>query len=121
MRQSETRSSPPYAPLLEMAYGALSTQILCVAAQLGLPDRLAQDGPISAAELAPKIGVDALTVERVLRALVSMDVCTEIDGSRFRLTSLGEYLRPNHPDSVEARVLLHGQVFYPCGTSCQRH
>ena len=113
MRRSETRSSPPYAPLLQMAYGALSTQILCVAAQLGLPDRLAQDGPISAAELAPKIGVDALTVERVLRALVSMDVCTEIDGSRFRLTSLGEYLRPNHPDSVEARVLLHGQVFYP--------
>ena len=70
MRRSETRSSPPYAPLLQMAYGALSTQILCVAAQLGLPDRLAQDGPISAAELAPKIGVDALTVERVLRALV---------------------------------------------------
>ena len=100
MRRSETRSSPPYAPLLQMAYGALSTQILCVAAQLGLPDRLAQDGPISASELAPKIGVDALTVERVLRALVSMDVCTEIDGSRFRLTSLGEYLRPNHPDSV---------------------
>ena len=48
-----------------------------------------------------------------MRGLVSMDVCTEIDGSRFRLTSLGEYLRPNHPDSVEARVLLHGQVFYP--------
>ena len=82
MRQSETRSSPPYAPLLQMAYGALSTQILCVAAQLGLPNRLAQGGPISAAELAPKIGVDALTVERVLRALVTMDVCTEIDGSR---------------------------------------
>jgi SAM-dependent methyltransferase len=39
-------------------------------------------------------------------------VCDEIEGSRFRLTALGEYLRPNHPDSVEARVLLHGQVFY---------
>src|SRR5215472_62965 len=113
MGRSENRSSPPYAPLLQVAYGALNTQILCVAAQWELPDRVAEDGPISAAELAPKLGVDALTVQRVLRALVSMDVCNEIDGSRFRLTSLGEYLRPNHPDSVEARVLLHGQVFYP--------
>src|SRR5215469_18678177 len=41
-----------------------------------------------------------------------MNVCDELDGSRFQLTSLGEYLRPNHPDSVEARVLLHGH-FYP--------
>ena len=41
-----------------------------------------------------------------------MNVCDEIEGSRYRLTALGEYLRPNHPDSVEARVLLHGQVFY---------
>src|SRR5215831_6379327 len=104
--------SPPYAPLLQMAYGALSTQILCVAAQLGLPEHLAQGGPISAVELAPRIGVEALTVERVLRALVNMNVCDELDGSRFQLTSLGEYLRPNHPDSVEARVLLHGH-FYP--------
>jgi len=95
-----------------MAYGALSTQILCVAAQLGLPEHIAQGGPISAVELAPRIGVEALTVERVLRALVNMNVCDELDGSRFQLTSLGEYLRPNHPDSVEARVLLHGH-FYP--------
>jgi hypothetical protein len=111
MEQSETRNSPPYAPLLQLAYGALSTQILCVAAQLGIPEHLAQDGPVSAAELAPKIGVDALTVERLLRALVSMNVCNEIGGSQFRLTSLGAYLRPYHPDSVEARVLLHGQVY----------
>jgi hypothetical protein len=41
-----------------------------------------------------------------------MAVCDEIEGSRFTLTSLGEYLRPGHPTSVEARVLLNGQVFY---------
>jgi hypothetical protein len=105
-------ASPPYAPLLETAYGALRAQILCVAAELGLAERLAQNGPVTASELAPKLGVDAVVLERVLRGLVSMNVCDEIEGSRFRLTALGEYLRPNHPDSVEARVLLHGQVFY---------
>jgi SAM-dependent methyltransferase len=105
-------ASPPYAPLLETAYGALRAQILCVAAELGLAERLAQNGPVTASELAPKLGVDAAVLERVLRGLVSMNVCDEIEGRRFRLTALGEYLRPNHPDSVEARVLLHGQVFY---------
>jgi hypothetical protein len=106
-------ASPPFAPLLQIAYGALDSQILCVAAQLGLAERLAQDGPITAADLAPNIAIDTVTVERILRALVSMKVCDELAGSRFQLTPLGEYLRPNHPDSVEARVLVHGQVFYP--------
>ena len=113
MQRSESSdASPPYAPLLETAYGALRAQILCVAAELGLAERLAQNGPATASELAPKLGVEAAVLERVLRGLVSMNVCDEIEGSRFRLTALGEYLRPNHPDSVEARVLLHGQVFY---------
>jgi SAM-dependent methyltransferase len=113
MRGSEPpNTSQPYAPLLEMAYGALRAQILCVTAELGLAERLAQNGPATASELAPKLGVDAAVLERVLRGLVSMNVCDEIEGNRFRLTALGEYLRPNHPDSVEARVLLHGQVFY---------
>jgi SAM-dependent methyltransferase len=113
MQGSETpNASPPYTQLLETAYGALRAQILCVAAELELAERLAQDGPVTASELAPKLGVDAAVLERVLRGLVSMSVCDEIEGSRFRLTALGEYLRSNHPDSVEARVLLHGQVFY---------
>ncbi len=113
MRGSEPpNASPPYAPLLETAYGALRAQILCVAAELGLAERLAQNGPVTASELASGLGVDAAVLERVLRGLVSMNVCDEIEGSRFRLTGLGEYLRPQHPDSVEARVLLHGRVFY---------
>jgi O-methyltransferase domain/Dimerisation domain len=114
VRQSEPQNaSPPFAPLLQIAYGALDSQILCVAAQLGLAERLAQDGPVTADDLASKIGVAVVTVERILRALVGMKVCNEIDGNRFQLTALGEYLRPNHPESVEARVLVHGQVFYP--------
>ena len=53
-----------------------------------------------------------MTVERLLRAFVCMDICNEGDGSRFTLTSLAEYLRPGHPDPLKARVLLNGQVFY---------
>jgi SAM-dependent methyltransferase len=114
MQQFETRDSTyPHGPLLQLAHGALHTQILCAAAQLGLAARLAQeDGPVTANDLAPALGVDAVILERILRALVSMNVCDELEGSRFRLTALGEYLRPDHPDSLEARVLLNGQVLH---------
>jgi hypothetical protein len=113
MPQFEPRNaSPPFAPLLQIAYGAMDSQILCAAAQLGLAEHLAEHGPITASELAPKLSIDSLILERILRGLVSMRVCDEVDNSRFQLTPLGEYLRPKHPDSVEARILLHGQVFY---------
>ena len=72
-------ASPSYAPLLETAYGALRAQILCVAAELGIAGRLAQNGPATASELAPELGVDAAILERVLRCLVSMSVCDEIE------------------------------------------
>ena len=111
-KDASRKPPPPHAPLLQMAYGALTTQILCVAAQLGLAERLAQEGPSTAEKLAPEVGTAASIVERILRALVSLGVCEEIDDNRFRLTALGEFLRPSHPDSVEARVLLNGQVFY---------
>jgi hypothetical protein len=79
---------------------------------LGLAERLAQNGPVTANELAPKLGIDAAVLERVLRGLVSMNVCDEIEGSRFRLTALGEYLRPGHSESLESRVLLNGQFLH---------
>src|SRR5215472_12291663 len=96
MEQSETPSTPPPpASLLQLAHGTLYTQLLCVAAQLGLAERLAQDGPINANQLALQVGTHTLILERILRALVSMNVCDELDGDWFQLTRLGEYLRPN--------------------------
>ena len=61
MQPSETRNSPPYAPLLQMAYGALSAQILCVGEHLGLAERLARDGPVTANAAIP-LGPDGSPV-----------------------------------------------------------
>ena len=36
-----------------MAYGALSAQILCVGEHLGLAERLARDGPVTANAAIP--------------------------------------------------------------------
>ena len=64
----QPKTGPAHAALLQMAYGALTTQILFVGAQLGLAECLAQTAPATANELAPKLGVDAATAERLLRA-----------------------------------------------------
>jgi hypothetical protein len=98
--------------LLQIAYGGLSAQILWSSAKLGIPERLAQEGPATVDELAPRLGIEASILERVLRALVSFGVSEETNESRFRLTQMGEYLRPGHPDSIESRVLLNGDVFF---------
>ena len=57
-RPEPLNASPPYTPLLETTYGALRTQIRCVAAELGIAERLAQNGAVTANELAPKLGID---------------------------------------------------------------
>jgi len=101
----------PIAPLLQAAFGAQTTQILHVAAKLAIADSL-RDGPRPAAELARSLGVDVLALERILRGLVSLAICDEIEGARFCLTSLGQYLRGDHPDSIQARAILSGEVTY---------
>jgi len=99
------------APLLAAAFGAQSAQVLYVAAKLDLADRL-RDGPLGAAELARALGADAAALERLLRGLVNLGVCEELDGARFALTPLGEHLRADHPDSVQARVILNAEVHH---------
>lgn len=97
------------APLLQVTFGALTAQILYIAAKLGLADEL-QGGYRTPAELGRTLAVDVMGLRRVLRGLVSLGICTEIDGERFGLTAVGEYLRADHPDSVQSRVLLNGEV-----------
>lgn len=97
------------APLLHVAFGGLTAQVLYIGAKLGLADEL-RSGHRSVAELGHTLGVEVVGLRRVLRGLVSLGVCAESDGDRFCLTPLGEYLRADHPDSVQSRVLLNGEV-----------
>jgi SAM-dependent methyltransferase len=97
------------APLLHVTFGALTAKVLYVGAKLGLADEL-QSGHRTAAELGQTLGVDVAGLRRVLRGLVSLGVCAEVDSDRFALTPLGEYLRADHPDSVQSRILLNGEV-----------
>jgi SAM-dependent methyltransferase len=97
--------------LLKAAYGAQTTQILYIAAKLGIADQL-QNGHLSAMELANSIGVDTSALLRILRGLVSIGICIENTNGKFGITSEGTYLSSDHPDTIRPRLLLNGEVHY---------
>jgi hypothetical protein len=46
------------------------------------------------------------------RGLISLGVCEESADARFSLTPVGAYLRIDHPESMQPRLLLNGEVHY---------
>jgi hypothetical protein len=91
--------------------GYLSTQLLYLAARLGLADLLAA-GPRSSAELAALTGTDASTLHRVLRGLVIDGVLDEDEEGRFVLTDAGRYLESSRADSMRGAILARGELYY---------
>src|SRR5258705_346700 len=101
---------PPLPPPFEVSRLATSywvPQAIYTAAELGVADALGDDAR-SAADLARAIGADADALQRLLRALVAVEICTVDDAGRFVLTPLGACLRSDGRDSVRSWVLLVG-------------
>lgn len=84
-------ASPPMQ-MMEMLYGALATQMISVAAELGIADLLA-DGPRPVDDLAAESKADPGALFRVLRGLASMGIFAEVSPRTFGLTPLAETLR----------------------------
>ena len=101
-----------HATLLQMLFGALTSQVIYVAAKLGVADVL-RDGPRTSSEVATTAGVDENTLRRVLRGLVSLGICAEVEIDRFTLTEIGQYLRSDLPNSLRSRALFNGEVLFP--------
>jgi O-methyltransferase len=90
--------------------GYVTTQLLYVAAKLGVADVLA-DGARTGAEIAEAVGADTALLGRALRDLVHEDVLSEEDG-HFALTPLGEWLREGVPGSLRGPIMVRGDVYY---------
>jgi hypothetical protein len=97
--------------LFQIALGGLGTQTLSVAARLGLADLLA-DGPRSCDELARSTGTHAPSLLRVMRALASLGVFTEVEAGRFGLTPLSACLRSDAPGSFRIVPIYLGDELY---------
>lgn len=102
---------PPSAVLLQMITGYWASQAIYVAAKLGIADLLA-DGPRSAEELAAETETHADALYRVLRALASIGIFSEVSPSRFALTPLADLLRSGTPNSLRAYAIVCAEELY---------
>lgn len=101
----------PTNQLLQMIYGSFITQMIAVAAQLGIADLL-HEGPKSLEELAAATDSHAPTLYRLMRALASVGLFAENEPRRFVLSPLASLLRTDTPDSLHDYAILCGSDFY---------
>ena len=102
-----TEQMPPEAFLTNIAFGALMTQALAVAAELGIADSLAEKQK-SVAELAANTNTHERALYRVLRSLASVGVFVEIEKGVFANTPYSEPLRSDVPNSIRNGAIFMG-------------
>jgi hypothetical protein len=103
-RGAAPRPSPQQS-MLELACGYWLSQLVFVAAKLGVADELKR-GPATADALAKRLGVHAPSLFRVLRALASRGVFAETAPGRFKLTPLAATLCSDAPASLRDFVAM---------------
>jgi hypothetical protein len=102
---AQDRQSPLRAQLFDLIGSMRVTQLIYVAAKLGIADQLT-DGPKHIDELAATAAVDSTALYRVLRALSSQGIFAETGECHFALTPHAELLREDVPGSLRAWALL---------------
>ena len=108
---AQTQAPPPEALLTQMAFGALLTQALYVAAKLGIADLLTE-GPKPVAELAAATGTHEGALRRVLRSLAGVGVFRQAEAGVFALTPMGEALRSDAPGSIRNGAIFMGEEWH---------
>ncbi len=106
-----TAAQPPEAFLTQLAFGAMMTQALYVAAKLGIADLLAEK-PQPVSELAAATSTHERALYRVLRSLASVGVFEETDSQVFALTPLGELLRSGVTKSMRNGIIFMGEEWH---------
>jgi SAM-dependent methyltransferase len=96
--------------MLNLLNGMWAARAIQTAAQLGIADLLV-DGPRRVNELAEATGTHAPSLYRLLRALASLAIFTEMASGTFAQTELSETLRSGHAGSVRAMALMMGGVW----------
>jgi len=92
--------------LARVMEGYLATQLVYVAAKLGIADVLA-DGPRSGAQVAAAVGVEAGPLTRVLRGLAAEGILDEVDGGQFALSPAGAAL-----PALRGQIVARAEVYY---------
>ncbi|MGB8701987.1 MAG: methyltransferase [Thermosynechococcaceae cyanobacterium] len=96
---------------MQMVNGYWISQAIFVAAKLGIADLL-EAGPQRYEEIAAATGADARSIYRLLRALASLGIFSEVNEQKFALTPLAQFLRSNAPGSLRAMAIMSGEEHY---------
>jgi len=103
---------PPHRAQLQELIGSMRvTQLIYVAAKLGIADQL-KEGPKRIDELASTAAVDRTALYRVLRALASQGIFAETGDCHFALTPQADLLREDVPGSLRAYAMMLGEESY---------
>jgi len=116
-RITKAKATSPSPPVLfQMATGYWISQAIYVAAKLGIADLL-KDGPKSSTALATATGSDAPSLFRLMRALSSVGIFSQLGRDRFALTRLAESLQTEVHGSLRAMAITIGEIHYrACGS-----
>ena len=115
-RRKRTSPMHPYDVVFQMIIGKWISKALGSIVEIGVPDQLAK-GARQCRDLAREAGVSEDGLYRLLRALASLGLFNESTDRRFRLTSMGQLLRSDHPESLAgyARFTGHDITWRPWG------
>jgi hypothetical protein len=102
--QTSVSGKPLPAQMLELIVGYWVSQMIYVAAKLGLADHMQE--PTTVAALAERTKTHAPSLFRMMRALAGAGVFTERADGKFELTPLGAMLRSNVPGSMRGFALM---------------
>lgn len=106
-----TSRETPRQELFRIIGGYKSTQALYVAAKLGIADHLVH-GSVGADELAKKVGANPKALLRLMRYLTALGIFSQDESKKFGLTSLGELLRDDNPESMRFNAIFSGEENY---------
>jgi len=108
---AEVTANASRAQVLDMINASWTTQAIRAACVLRVPELLAAAAS-DAQQIATDIKCHGPSLQRLLRALVTLGLCTEHEPGHYALTASGALLREDHPQSVRAWALLAGGVIW---------
>jgi predicted transcriptional regulator len=97
---------------MDIIFGRWKSQILYTGAKIGIFDYLTTS-PKELGLIAHDLNLNETMAYRILRSIASLGFLKEENDRRFSITSLGELLRKDHPQTLQGVLLLEeGQEHY---------
>jgi hypothetical protein len=106
----------PNDRVIDLIFGRWQSQTLYAGVELGVFE-VVDDYPKHAIEIADQLDIDPDKGYRLLRALGSLGLLEETNDRRFSITTAGELLQEDHPESLRDIALLEeGPTLYAVWT-----